>query len=276
MKKILLIILSVFASLMLFTDNVFAYENFKKIEIKTAFEESIDLETLGDIYLSFDLSAREQGYQDVEEWNLILTKEENYHEVYNNSIIYGELFHKGTRVGLDAGSQTYDTTVNVTYPEDKVAIIQVIVKLKDYSSTKSTADMSSFENTIKDIYMDEEEKDMYEAIKDAQNQMTTTTTTSKGTIVIVTDPVSGEKVTDPVSGEFVTTVVTTQPTTTEKTLFKKEQEIKDKEKKEKEEKEAKNKKETTILLVMLGVIGGVVLIGGSYAAIKIMKASQVG
>lgn len=278
MKKIVLSILLIVVSLLAFPNDTFAVEYFEKIEFRTAFDESINTNEISDIKLSFQLDASAQGFEDPEFLDVTLTREENFYKTFTN-VVYGDLYHKGIRVGLDAGSQDYASDLTVTYSTEKTVVVQIIVTQKDLSTTKSTADMSSFEDTIKEHFLTEEERIAYEEYIQAQKEINkTTTTTSPGITIVVTDPVSGKPIIDPSTGKEKTTVIitTTASTTTTNKLTPGQQQAIENEKKEKEEKEKRDKKENLILAIMFGIIGCVVVVGGIFVVIKIYQASKIG
>lgn len=275
MKKVILSIMITLSSFF-FTYPVQAapFVYYEKVEFKVALEESIKFEDIKSIGITLGIDASAQGL-DYEHFDTELIMEENFYQLCKDKVLYGDIVVEGLLIGLDAGGTKFQTDSSVTKVSDSHVVVQIVVYPKDISTTKSTADQKVMEEAIKDHIMTPEQREEYEYYKEIEATTTTTTTTSPGVTVVVTDPVTGEQVIDPDTGEVVTTIITTQTTTT---TTEKPQSVKEKEEreaKEKEEKEKRNEKETTILIIMWGVIGCVVVVGGVFAVVKIYKASNI-
>ena len=277
MKKILTSLMILISSFF-FVSQANALEYYDKIEFKTAFEESINTDEIKSIGVAMGVDPTAQG-ESYYTFDTELLIEENYYYVYGSTnkekVMLGELSYLGILVDIDAGGTKYITDVNITYPTQRTAVIQILVYPKDITTTQSTADQKVMEEVIKDHIMTDEERKQYEEYKKQEEARKTTTTRVPDKTVVVTDPATGEPVIDPETGEQVTTVIPGSTTTTTKTSSKHELEVSKKKEEEELEKKERDEKENFILIVMWSIIGCIVVVGGVFIGIKFYKASKM-
>lgn len=241
MKKIIVLLIA----FIILPYSVQANENFDSVIFSSAFDQTLDIEKIGNIVIEIEIIPNDSSNSPFK-FSIILNKENNYKQEINNRLPNGKLNILYVLVGDDYASIKYNTKSAIAQMDEDNARVQIVVSPKNIN-TSSTADKTVLENIMKEHFLDDETKDALDYIS-TTTTMTTTTTQENGTIVI---------------GQDKTTSTTVNETTQSR------QEQLEKEKKENQQ------KEDIILKVMIYVILGVLLVAGIFVGIKIYNASKL-